>query len=157
MATASTHDRPVSPNRIVYQSALVGILAGAVFGVFIQFRLGRMGTIGALVTLGEPSVSVGWVAHVVNSAIFGALFGLAVDRDPVRDHALHPPSGLVVGAGYGVLLWTVNIVFLWPTLLGALGGIDAPSAPFLAVGPLVGHLVYGGLTGVFLSLVVGSR
>lgn len=132
--------------------ALAGLIGGVVFGLMVQFGLERMGTIGAMYTLGEPSASVGWVAHVVHSVLFGAAFGLVVDRPLFDDVAASIPGSVGLGLAYGTALWAVNIVVLWPLWLNAVSVPDAPALPFLAVLPLVGHLVYGGLTGGLFSL-----
>lgn len=132
--------------------AVAGLVGGLVFGLLVQFGLQRMGTIGAMYTLGEPSASVGWIAHAVHSVLFGAVFGLAVDR-PLFDGVASRLAGSVgLGLAYGTLLWAVNIVVLWPLWLNAVSVPDAPALPFLALLPLVGHLVYGGLTGGLFSL-----
>jgi hypothetical protein len=143
-----THSRDSSA---ITRGAGLGILAGIVFGLLIQFRLERMTAIGAMYTLGEPQLSVGWIAHLVHSALFGAVYGLVVDRRLFDDLATRVTTGLFLGGGYGVALWAVNIVLIWPLWLGAVGVADAPSIPFLAVLPLVGHLVYGGLTGLLFG------
>ncbi len=132
--------------------ALAGLIGGVVFGLMVQFGLERMGTIGAMYTLGEPSASVGWVAHVVHSVLFGAAFGLAVDRPLFDDVAASSLGAVGLGLAYGTALWAVNIVVLWPLWLNAVSVPNAPALPFLAVLPLVGHLVYGGLTGGLFSL-----
>ena len=132
--------------------AAVGLLGGVVFGVMVQFGLERMGTIGAMYTLGEPSVSIGWVAHLVHSVLFGAAFGLLIDRPLFDDAAASLPGGIGVGLAYGGVLWAINIVFLWPLWLNAVSVPGAPAVPFLGLAPLVGHLVYGGLTGGLFSL-----
>ncbi|WP_121820838.1 hypothetical protein [Halostella salina] len=141
-------------NSYVLYGALAGVVAGLAFGLLIQFRLERMTAIGAMYTLGEPSLSIGWVAHVVHSALFGALLGLVVDREPLRTIARNPLKSAGVGIAYGITLWAVNIVFLWPLWLNGVGLPGAPELPFLGVMPLVGHVVYGGLAGAILSAVL---
>jgi two-component system OmpR family sensor kinase len=130
------------------QAALAGVLAGVVFGVMIQFLLQRMTAIGALYTLGEPSVSIGWIAHMGHSAIFGLLFGVLSWWRPVSDR-ISSPVGSVVGGGlYGGSLWLVNIVLVWPLWLNAVSAPMSPPFPFLvSVQPLFGHLVWGVLLG----------
>lgn len=127
--------------------ALTGLVGGILFGLMVQFGLERMGTIGALYTLGDPSASVGWIAHGVHSVLFGAAFGLLVDRPLFDGLADSLPGGIGLGVAFGTLLWSVNIVFLWPLWLNAVSVPDAPALPFLALLPLVGHVVYGGVTG----------
>ncbi len=152
MATESKVFGQQRDSSAIRAGALAGVLGGVVFGLLVQFGLHRMGTIGAMYTLGEPSVSVGWAAHAVHSVLFGALFGLLVDR-PLFDRLAAAPLGAVgLGLGFGATLWAVNIVVLWPLWLNAVSAPDAPGLPFLALLPLVGHLVYGGLTGGLFSL-----
>lgn len=139
----------------VRRATLAGILAGVVFGLLVQFRLERMSAIGALYTLGDPSLTVGWVAHGVHSLLFGAVFGFLVDRPPLRIHAEDPLTGPLLGAGYAAALWAVNIVLLWPAWLGAVSAPGAPDLPYLAVLPLVGHLLYGSLLGAGFALSSG--
>ncbi|MEF8773287.1 MAG: histidine kinase [Halobacteriales archaeon] len=132
-------------------AAVAGITAGIVFGIMIQFVLERMTAIGALYTLGEPSASVGWVAHLGHSALFAAVFALVTGVPALHEYAADPTSGAVVGAGYGALLWLANIVVIWPLWLNAVGLPGAPPFPYLppaSLQPLVGHLVWGGLLGV---------
>jgi len=143
-----------APAAVVGRTAIVGVVAGLVFGVLLQFLLGRMTAIGAMYTLGEPSLTVGWVAHVFHSALFGAFFGLLADTDRFRAAAtgLAPAAGL--GATYAAGLWAVNVVFVWPLWLNATTfGAQIPF-PNLAGMPLVGHLVWGVLLGAGTAVVL---
>lgn len=128
-------------------AALAGILAGIVFGLLIQFVIQRMPAIGALYTLGEPSLTVGWVAHFAHSAIFGVAFGVVSWWAPVAKRTTSAVGSSLAGAGYGATLWLVNIVFIWPLWLNAVG-VEMLPFPYLAsVRPLFGHLLWGGLMG----------
>jgi len=150
--TVATQHRVENPYATLAQGAGGGLLAGLLFGVLLQFGLGRMVTVGALLTLGEPSLTAGWAFHTVNSAVFGGLYALLTLWRRVRPLATTPASGAALGAGYGTLLWLVNIGFVWPLWLGAVG-YTAPPIPNLAVLPLVGHLLYGvGLGAMFGTL-----
>jgi hypothetical protein len=141
-----------------------GFVAGLAMGVLVQLVLERMTVIGALYTLGDPSLTVGWVAHLFHSALFGALFSVAAGpglvgrlaaRSPAGDALDGYPAGLLAGTAFATALWAVNIGFVWPVWLGTVG-LGGPPVPNLAVQPLVGHLVYGALLG--LSVVaLGSR
>jgi two-component system OmpR family sensor kinase len=138
-----------------------GLVAGLAMGLLVQLVLGRMTAIGALYTLGDPSLTVGWVAHLFHSVLFGALFAVAggpglveglAARSPVGDSIEGYPAGLIGGLAFATALWTVNIVFVWPVWLGTVG-LGGPSVPNLAVQPLVGHLVYGAILGVVVVSV----
>jgi hypothetical protein len=141
-----------------------GLVAGLAMGVMVQLVLGRMTAIGALYTLGEPSLTVGWVAHLFHSALFGALFAVAggprlverlVVRTPIGDTLDGYPAGLLGGVVLATALWAVNIGFVWPVWLGTVG-LGGPPVPNFAVQPLVGHLVYGALLGLAV-VALGSR
>ena len=136
-----------------YRDAVVaGLGAGVVFGFLIQFVLGVMPAIGAMYTLGEPSLSVGWVAHLSHSAIFALLFVVVTWARPVSNYVRNPITAAAVGGAFGFALWLVNIGFLWPVWLGSVGVMDLP-IPNFAPRPLVGHLVWGLLLGLFYSLL----
>jgi hypothetical protein len=158
MSTSTDVVDPIeSRNAVVVWGAVAGIAAGALFGLLIQFGLNRMTAIGAMYTLGEPSLTVGWVAHMGHSALFGAIFGVVVDRNSLREYVgpYHTSVGLAVV--YGVALWAVNIVFIWPLWLNNVGfSADLP-IPNVAVMPLVGHVVYGVVSGLVLAILVRTR
>ncbi|WP_439028043.1 hypothetical protein [Haloarchaeobius sp. DT45] len=155
--TTDSIDPIESRNAMVLGGGIAGLVAGGVFGLLIQFQLGRMTAIGAMYTLGEPSLSLGWVAHLAHSALFGALFGLIVDREPLREKmgAYHVGAGTAVS--YGITLWALNIVFLWPLWLNNVGFGQGLPIPNIATMPLVGHVVYGFLLGIVLAMLVRTR
>jgi len=144
-----------SPVRKLQHGVVAGVVAGVVFGLVVQFALGRMTAIGAMYTLGEPSLSVGWVAHIGHSVLFGAFFGV-LGGPRLASFLDGYPAGAVSGMAYAAVLWAVNIVVLWPLWLGAVSLTGAPGFPNLAPRPLVGHLVYGLLLGVVVAYL-GSR
>ncbi|WP_256296040.1 hypothetical protein [Haloarchaeobius salinus] len=149
--TTDVSDDVDRTDSLLLRAGAAGLLAGVAFGLLIQFRLQRMTAIGAMYTLGDPSLTVGWVAHILHSVVFGALFGLLVDRPPLRQHVWKYHGGVGLALAYAVALWAVNIVFLWPLWLNGVGfGADLP-LPNLARMPLVGHVVYGLLLGLFLA------
>lgn len=135
-------------------AAAAGLVAGLVFGLLIQFVLERMTTIGALYTLGEPSLSVGWIAHVVHSAIFAIVYAVVSRLDALRGYADSPATGIITGAAFGFLLWFVNLGFIWPVWLNSVGVGSLP-VPYHAeaIRPLVGHLIWGGLLGTLFPLL----
>jgi hypothetical protein len=141
--------------RLYVNAAGAGVAAGVVFGLLIQLGLGQMTTIGALVTFGEESLAVGWAAHLVNSLVFALVYALGTRAERVRTHASVPVTGAATGVAYGFALWFVNIGFVWPVWLNTVG-VGGPPVPNLgAVGPLAGHLLWGGLMGILFA--VGQR
>lgn len=153
MTTRTGTEDPVGYGDLYVEAAVAGVTAGVVFGLFIQFALGRMTTIGALFTLGEQHLTVGWTAHLLNSAIFALVYALLTRLSPLRSLADAPATGLTTGAAYGVGLWFVNIGFVWPLWLNAVGVTSLPVPNLGALGPLAGHLVWGALLGVLFPLL----
>lgn len=49
-------------------AGIAGIVAGVAFGLLIQFAVGAMQAVGALV--GAPNVAAGWILHVALSFAF---------------------------------------------------------------------------------------
>jgi uncharacterized membrane protein YagU involved in acid resistance len=100
--------------------------------------------------LGSDSLAVGWIYHLFNSAVIGAIFGAFLG-----DRARVPGRALGWGALYGVAWWVLGGLILMPVFLGM-----APFAPLtmgpmrpMALGSLGGHLLYGLiLGGVFAPL-----
>lgn len=153
MGARETVREPEGYGRLYRDAALAGVAAGVVFGLLIQFALGRMATVGALFTLGEESLAAGWTAHLVNSAVFATVYALATRLGALRAAASAPWSGVATGAGYGALLWAVNIGFVWPVWLNAVGVASLPVPNFGAVGSLAGHLVWGTLMGALFAVL----
>lgn len=154
MATQHGSERNYyNPYSTIGWGVAAGVVAGTVFGLMIQLVMGRMVAIGALYTLGEPSLTVGWIAHLVHSALFGLVFaGLSLSQRLER-HFRAAGTAVVLGAVYGLTLWFVNIGFLWPAWLNYVSfGPEFP-IPFFTVQPLVGHLVYGAATGGLFALL----
>jgi hypothetical protein len=119
--------------------ALAGIAGGVVFGLMMQFMMPpMMGMIGSL--FGIPAL--GWGVHLVFSAIIGAIFGLAVGT-----RVTNWAAALGFGAAYGLVWWILGPLVVMPTWLGMGPQVtQALSMPNLM--SLVGHVVYGVLTGV---------
>lgn len=143
-------------------SIVAGLIGGSLFGVMMQMmsaptpdggEMPVMAMIGQIV--GSPTVAAGWVYHLFNSAVIGAIFGLLLGNQ-VHNYA----TGIGWGAAYGFAWWILGGLVLMPVMLGM-----APFAPLMmppmrmvAVGSLVGHLVYGLiLGGTFAWLYHGAH
>jgi hypothetical protein len=143
-------------------SLVAGLIAGVVFGIMMQVMTaptpdgGRMAVIAMVGQIvGSPTVTAGWLYHLFNSAVIGAIFGwLFASR--VGGYG----SGLAWGAAYGFAWWILGGLVLMPVLLGmpAFAPLMMPEMQMVAMGSLVGHLVYGVvLGGAFVALVRGAR
>jgi len=143
-------------------SVVAGLIAGVVFGLMMQMMMaptpegGRMpvlAMVGQIV--GSPTIAVGWLYHLFNSAVIGAIFGWLLG---VRVH--NYSSGFGWGAAYGFAWWILGGLILMPVLLGmpAFAPLTMPGMQMVAVGSLVGHLIYGLiLGGAFVWLHYGVR
>lgn len=132
-------------------SVVGGLIAGVVFGLIMQMMLaptpdgGRMpmlAMVGQIV--GSPTIGVGWLYHLFNSAVIGAIFGWLLGGR-VDNYA----SGLGWGAAYGFAWWILGGLILMPVFLGmpAFAPVMMPPMRMVAVGSLIGHLIYGLILG----------
>jgi uncharacterized membrane protein YagU involved in acid resistance len=98
----------------------------------------------------SQSLVVGWLYHLFNSAVIGALFGaLLVGR--ARGYG----TGAGWGALWGLVWWVLGALILMPILLGMppFASLRMPPMRPVAMGSLVGHLIYGVILGaVFVRL-----
>ena len=142
-------------------SVVAGIIAGVVFGIMMHVMTaptpdgGRMPVIAMVGQIvGSPTVTAGWSYHLFNSAVIGAIFGWLI-APRVRAYG----SGFGWGAAYGVAWWILGGLVLMPVLLGmpAFAPLMMPEMQMVAIGSLVGHLLYGlTLGGAFVALVRGA-
>jgi uncharacterized membrane protein YagU involved in acid resistance len=132
--------RPLARN--VAAGVVGGLAGGMVFGMLMQ-SMGMIPMVAMLV--GSESVVVGWVVHLVISAVIGGGFGLVGAR-------FLPRTTSAVGAGvaYGVIWWILGPLVLMPARLGMpLFQVDA-----MAGKSLMGHLVFGAVLGAVATTVV---
>jgi hypothetical protein len=132
-------------------SVVAGLIGGVVFGLMMQMMMaptpdgGQMpmlAMIGQIV--GSPTVGAGWVYHLFNSAVIGAIFGWLLG-DRVHGYA----SALGWGAAYGLVWWIIGGLILMPVFLGMspFAPLMMPPMRMVAMGSLVGHLLYGMILG----------
>lgn len=134
-----------------------GLIAGVVFGAMMHMmsapapdgsRMPMLSMVGQIV--GSPTVAVGWIYHLFNSAVIGGLFGWLLGSR-VRGYA----SGLGWGAAYGFAWWIVGGLILMPVLLGmpAFAPLMMSEMQPVAMASLMGHLIFGViLGGLFVAL-----
>jgi uncharacterized membrane protein YagU involved in acid resistance len=133
--------REYSIGRSVLYGVVAGIIAGIVFGLMMQIMTPDMmnAMIGQII--GQPNPMGSWLYHLFNSAVIGAIFGLALGR-----FATNYGTGAILGAVYGFVWWILGPLILMPLLLGMNEMVFAINNTALL--SLVGHLVYGVITGV---------
>ena len=117
-----------------------GLAGGLVFGM-IMGMMGMLPMIGKLV--GQPSAEVGFIVHMVNSAVIGAAFALLFGL-----RAKGAGSGWRYGALYGVFWWFLGPLTLMPYFLGMGLGVNWNiTSAFNMMPSLMGHVIYGVILG----------
>jgi hypothetical protein len=139
-----------------------GLIGGVVFGMMMQMMTAPtpegkempMMQMVAMVVRSESMV-LGWAYHLFNSAVIGAIFGWVLGK-----RADSYGAGLGWGAAYGIFWWVLGAQILMPVFLGMppFASIMMPPMRMVAVGSLVGHLIFGLILGaafVWLSRPTG--
>jgi len=131
---------------------VAGLLGGVLFGILMQLVTmpNPEGIHQPIMTqlarvLGSENQFIGWLYHLFNSAVIGALFGWLFGW-----RCTHPKASLTWGAAYGFGWWIVGGLVLMPLLLNqpAFAPILETSMRGGAFGTLIGHLIYGTVTGL---------
>lgn len=141
----------------LWNGAVAGIAGGVGFGVMMPLMQAPTPDGGSVPVMQmvakvvrSDSIAVGWLYHLFNSALLGALFALFFAN---RIHGYS--GGLGYGALWGIVWWVLGGLILMPLLLGmpAFASLRMPPMRPMAMGSLIGHLIYGLiLGGVFVRL-----
>jgi hypothetical protein len=104
--------------------------------------------------VGSTSLAIGWIYPLFNSAVIGAIFAWLFNN-----RALSAGQGLACGALYGIAWWILGEQILMPLALGMppVASIMMPPMRMVAVGSLVGHMMYGLILGGLFSGVRAKR
>lgn len=130
---------------------VAGLIAGVVFGMMMQMMTaptpqGGQMPMMQMVTMvvRSDSMIVGWLYHLFNSAVIGAVFAWLLGG-----RAQSYGGGLGWGALYGVIWWVLGAQILMPVFLGMPPFASLMMAPMrmVAMGSLVGHVLYGLILG----------
>lgn len=147
-------------SRVVAGGA-AGVIAGIAFGLMMQAMSaptpdgGQMPMMAMVaMVVGSTSVAVGWLYHLFNSVVIGALFGWLLGA---RVHALG--SGLAWGAVWGFVWWVFGGLVLMPLALGMTPFAPLMMAPMrpVAMGSLMGHVVYGLVLGATYAAMIRAK
>ena len=138
-ATAGTRALPLS----VAAGAAAGLVAGIPLGIIMQ-ATDVMPMVADLIS--DPSTGLGWLVHLFNSALFGAIFGVLFSRWIAR-----PGAAIGLGLLYGIAWWVLGALVIMPAWLGM-------SEMIFQLGAnqwwsLLGHLLYGLLLGTLYVLI----
>ena len=110
-----------------------GLVGGIVFGIMMQM-MGAIPMIAMLV--GSESVVVGWVVHLLISAVIGAVYGVVAARLPSS-------WGITLAAGVvnGIVWWVLGALILMPLMLGM--GEMVLRIEQMQINSLIGHVIFG--------------
>jgi hypothetical protein len=145
----------------IFAGVIAGILAGVVFGVMMQMMSAPTPDGGTMpmmamvaMVVGSQSLVVGWLYHGLNSAVIGALFGAFLGG---RAHGYR--EGLGWGAAWGAFWWVLGGLVLMPVFLGMppFAPLSMPPMRPVAMGSLMGHLIYGLVLGAAYVRLLPSR
>ena len=116
---ATTAERTNSVSVPLAQRILGGIIGGIVGGLVFGIMMAMMGMLPMVASVvGSKAASVGFLYHMFNSVVIGALFGLVFGAFS-RGYG----QGAVLGLVYGAIWWVLGPLILMPLLLG-MGGLQ---------------------------------
>jgi uncharacterized membrane protein YagU involved in acid resistance len=135
----------------VINGIVAGLVGGVGFGIMMQMmnaptpeggQMPMMAMVAQVVR--SDSMAASWVYHLFNSAVIGAVFGWLLGQRGTQNRLGH---GL--GALYGFIWWILGALMLMPLFLGMPAFAPLMMAPMrpVAMGSLVGHLIYGIILG----------
>jgi NADH dehydrogenase len=131
--------------RDIIAGGVAGFIGGVISGWAMQAQ-GLLATTAGLI--GLASFGAGLIVHLSVSVVVGATFG-AVFRYQPLGYAATITSGVL----YALLWWIAGVLTLVPLLRGQAPTWTAQAAAG-ALPNLVGHLVYGALTGLAFYVLV---
>ncbi len=118
-----------------------GLFGGSVFGVMMAVG-GMFPMISGM--LGMEDALIGFVLHMIISAVIGAGFGIALDPMVMQG----PGMSLFVGAAYGIVWWVLGPLLIMPLVMGMpLFNVQA------MMGSLFGHVMFGVTMGTVYFLL----
>jgi uncharacterized membrane protein YagU involved in acid resistance len=118
-------------------AGLVGTVVMTAIGLWVAPMMGipRMNPAEMLAGAMGGNALLGWVGHFMIGSILAVIYAAVAPALP------GPPA--VRGAIYGLAPWLVAMVMVMPMMgMPAFGGVTA-----VAMGSLIGHLVYGAVVG----------
>ncbi|GCE23798.1 hypothetical protein [Dictyobacter kobayashii] len=129
-------------------SLLWGALASLAGGLLFSLIMLATGVLPRLASLiGASSPFPGFIVHMIISTIIGMSYGVLFEHE-----ATNVQASLIWGTLYGLAWWFIGPLTILPLLLGVPITWTMQAANIL-LPSLLGHILYGGLTGViFLYL-----
>lgn len=163
-----SHGTPPRPAtwRWLVGGAVSGAIGAILFGVVLAVTAPEVLESGIPGFYGlTPSVTVGWIAHVLHGTVLGVLFAVLVTRSviygmlatPAETDVLAGIGGVgrltLAGVVYGIALWAI-LPFVGVSLLGAVGLFQDPGFGGVAAEMFIGHVLFGGLVGALFAVFI---
>ncbi len=118
-----------------------GLFGGSVFAIMMAVG-GMFPMISGM--MGMDNALVGFVLHLIISAVIGAIFGLALDTMVMQG----PGMSLLTGGIYGIVWWVLGPLLIMPLAMGM------PVFQIQAMmGSLFGHITFGITMGMIYFLL----
>lgn len=91
----------------------------------------------------EGVLVAGWAAHLFHGTLFGIIFGGVMTDPGIHGVSRWAWKTVLAGVVFALVLSIVGAGIIMPIWLGAVGFPTPPEMPYVTVGTLVWHLVYG--------------
>lgn len=124
----------------IVNGILAGLIAGVVFG-FMLIQMGVLGNVGMLI--GSTNPFVGFLVHLVYSAILGVIFALLFFKHITTNFYPAALWGLV----YGIIWWFIGTLTLAPIAM-KMPVIWSTAVMTNEFPMLLGNLVFGFVLGL---------
>ncbi len=137
------------------QRLVAGVIGGVVGGLAFGALMAMMGMLPMVASVVGSNSAVGFLYHMFNSVVIGALFGFILGSLS-RTYA----KGVVFVLLYRLVWWVLGPMILMPLLGMGFEGIasqfGAAFSPSMLMS-LLGHLIYGVLIGLVYMAYATSR
>lgn len=140
----TTGSMPNRSARLIRKGIIAGLAGGLAFGSIMAF-VGMLPMVGMLIR--QENAVVGFLVHMVISAIVGAGFGGVMALYTEQ----RPMVTIAIGLAYGLFWWVFGALFLMPILLGMSENIFVVGQ--MQIDSLIGHLIYGFVVSVAVNLL----
>lgn len=146
MATATQNQNTAISTGVlssIQTGAIAALVGGGIFGVQMLVA-GMMPMIASMV--GSESVVIGFILHMLISAIIGATFGFIAPRLS-QNLAVLTVGGFI----WGLVWWVLGALVIMPLVLGM--GEMVLVVGDMQLGSLIGHSIFGITMGVFYFIL----
>jgi hypothetical protein len=131
-------------------ATIAGLAAGVAFGLYLQFVVEVFPLAGP--GQGMEEMVAEWVVHLLHSLVFAFVYAELVSWSPLAGYADRAPTGAVLGAGYGAVVWGVATIAVAAFLVIA-NTVWILSIPAVSLTSLAGHILYGVVLGAVFAAV----